>query len=421
MSAYDLTQAIPAKFLAGDILNCPYSGAGKEIALAPGRYKLECWGAQGGYRSSSSYGGKGGYSAGTLSLGEETAAYLYAGGEGNTQTAGSSSSTEVSGGFNGGGSRARYQGGGGGSDIRIGQNSLYARVIVAGGGGSDGASGKTGMYGGGASGGTATQSYGTGGGGGTQTAGGSGGSDNAGSFGQGGKGLYRSSGYGGGGGGGWYGGGGSYPDSSGDDDRGGGGGSGFVWTGANAPAGYLLTEAHRLTDASTTAGNVSFTGPKGTAETGHSGNGYVRVTVLEIYKTAPDPPGNFRQTAQDYFSIGLAWDAPEDALGYKLYRDGVLLSTLTETAYMDTNVQPNSTYQYSVVAYNAEGDGDPAAVAAKTTEGWAMIQPVISAAVWSVNPADINTKTVLAVTVTDQLMILEPEIWYSGELYAGEV
>lgn len=40
-------------------------------------------------------------------------------------------------GYNGGGNASQYgnSGGGGGTDIRIGENSLYNRVIVAGGGG----------------------------------------------------------------------------------------------------------------------------------------------------------------------------------------------------------------------------------------------------------------------------------------------
>lgn len=47
--------------------------------------------------------------------------------------------------------------------------------------------------------------------------------------------------------------------------------------------------------------------------------------------------------------------------------------------------------------------------------------PVISAAVFSVNPATINTKIVLTVKVADVLKILEPEVLYSGEIRAGEV
>ena len=273
---YDLTSTTPTKIKTGDILNCPYSGSAKQITLPKGQYKLECWGAQGGYRNSSSNGGKGGYSVGILNLTQKTIVYLYTGGAGNTG--------KTAGGFNGGGKRSSYNGGGGGTDIRIGSNSLYARVIVAGGGGSDGATYKIGMYGGGTSGGTTTEYYGSGGGGGTQTAGGAGGSNNSGTFGQGGQGLSRSSGYGGAGGGGWYGGGGSYPDGSDDDDRGGGGGSGYVYTSSTAsnyPSGCLLNSSYYLTNAQTIAGNTAFTSPTGTNETGHTGNGYIRITAIK--------------------------------------------------------------------------------------------------------------------------------------------
>ena len=211
-------EIVSSSVVVDSVLNYAYTGSSQNVELLPGKYKLEVWGAQGGYRSSSSYGGRGGYSVGTIALTENTKFFIYVGGSGNTGG--------TSGGFNGGGSRATYNGGGGGTDFRIGSDSLYARVIVAGGGGSDGATNKNGLYGGGTSGGSASQSYGSGGQGGTATSGGAGyssGANTPGSFGKGGQGYNRSSGYGGAGGGGWYGGAGSYPDSSGDDDRGGAG------------------------------------------------------------------------------------------------------------------------------------------------------------------------------------------------------
>lgn len=394
------------------VTNYAYTGAKQTVTLKPGRYKLECWGAQGGYRSSSSYGGLGGYSVGEISLEKQTTLYVYVGGSGNTG--------KTSGGFNGGGARATYNGGGGATDIRVGTDSLYARVIVAGGGGSDGATNRNGMYGGGETGGTATQNYGSGGGGGTQTAGGTGGNSNSGTFGQGGEGKAASSGYAGAGGGGWYGGGGSYPDGSGDDDRGGGGGSGFVWTGQNAPSGYLLGSAYYLTNASTKAGNTSFTAPGGAAETGHSGDGYARITCLELYKQVPDTPANFRQTAKDYFSLSLAWGAVE-CTGYKLYRDGTLISTQTGTTYTDSNVEPNNTYTYKLVAYNSEGDSDPTTLSAKTSEGFVVKIFEITSAAFAPNPVNINSTTKLSVEVTETVKILEPYYYYSGDLYAGEV
>ncbi len=275
----------------GDIVNFPYSGSVVGINLPKGQFKLEAWGAQGGYRSSSTYGGKGGYSVGTITTTKARVAFVRAGGAGNTG--------KTSGGFNGGGRRNTYNGGGGGSDVRLGSDSLYARVIVAGGGGSDGSSARTG----GAGGGTAGQAnqgsgFGTNNGPGNTTYSGSSSSttvtsqstgttslsDIYGGFGFGGNGCYRSSGYGGAGGGGWYGGSGTYPDGSGDDDKSGSGGSGYVYTASTAsqyPSGCLLTTDDYLSDATTTLGTSSFTSPAGSSETGHTGDGHVRITVIK--------------------------------------------------------------------------------------------------------------------------------------------
>ena len=84
MATYDITTTTPSSIKTGDILNCPYSGTYKTLTLPKGQYKLEVWGAQGGYRSSTTYGGKGGYSVGTINLTTRTTVYLYAGGAGNT-------------------------------------------------------------------------------------------------------------------------------------------------------------------------------------------------------------------------------------------------------------------------------------------------------------------------------------------------
>ena len=278
-----------------------YTGAVQSVVLYSGTYKLQVWGAQGGYRSSSTYGGKGGYSIGTITIPSKTTVYIYVGGSGRS---GTKSGNIYKGGFNGGGYRYGYYGGGGASDIRIGTDSLYARVIVAGGGGSDGATGKKGMYGGGTTGGSSTESYTASsnycGKGGTATYSGystsytiatqatTGLNSNStsyycGGFGFGGGGVYLSSGYGGAGGGGWYGGSGTVPDGSGDDDRGGGGGSGYVYTSSTYsqyPSGCLLNSKYYLTSASTTAGNASFTSTSGGSETGHTGDGYARITKI---------------------------------------------------------------------------------------------------------------------------------------------
>lgn len=281
---YDLTSAIPNRIKTGDILNCPYSESVKSITLPKGQYRLECWGAQGG-NYGSYQGGYGGYSAGTLTLSKKTIIYLQTGGKG--------SNSSINGGYNGGGKGVSGgRGGGGASDIRIEQDSLYARVLVAGGGGGSGVtndcSGRG--AGGGVSGLEGYQNTvrvtgsNRSGGGASQTEGGISWNNIAstkGSFGQGGSAYQYSCG---GGGGGWYGGGGAYDNDSDSDGRNGGGGSGYIYTSTFAstyPSGCLLNSQYYLENATTLAGNAIFTSPTGTSETGHTGNGYIRITVIE--------------------------------------------------------------------------------------------------------------------------------------------
>lgn len=275
----------------GDILNFNYTGAVQSITLPKGTYKLECWGAQGGNRSQDSASatvtgsGLGGYSIGTLTLTQLTTCYIYVGGQGGMSS--STGNVKVEGGFNGGGFASHEStgepgnGGGGATDVRIAQDSLYARVIVAGGGGGSGEDDETGGYGGGETGGAGSGNTSL-----TQASQTSGGTNSFG-FGLGGN-TYN----GGAGGGGWYGGASRYSVSSystGSDSEGGGGGSGYVYTSSTAknyPSGCLLNSSYYLSNAQTIAGNNSFASPTGSSETGHSGNGYCRITVIECKNTA---------------------------------------------------------------------------------------------------------------------------------------
>ena len=285
------------KVITEQAVNNSYEATGEvqNVTLNPGTYKLEVWGAQGGSYNDTYAGGKGGYSYGTLTLTDETNLFIYVGKQG-TGT-GTSTTGLVSGGFNGGGngysSSTSYlsSAGGGASDIRIGEDSLYSRVIVAGGGGGAGSysNSSTRHYSGGVGGGesgTAGGQYSTSykaGLGGSQTAAGTsyyGTTANSttssygtvASFGIGASGK-SSSGVAGGGGG-WYGGG--YGRRAA-----GGGGSGYVYTSStssNYPTGNLLTSTYYLTDAATLAGNTSFTDFDGTTVTGHAGDGNAKIT-----------------------------------------------------------------------------------------------------------------------------------------------
>ena len=249
-----------------------YTGAPISVKLAPGKYKLEVWGAEGGGTAKDSAKGKGGYSYGIAIFRHPIELYIYIGEGGKTNGVNAATAT-----FNGGGrGGSGYDGwdgggsGGGGTDFRlIGGNwkdssSLHSRILVAGGGGGNyHHDGGTAGYGGGEKGGTgigvriALP--------GDQTTG------NA--FGYGGdgrNGLFADSGYegNGGGGGGWYGGE-AITDSAANTKNPGAGGSGHV----NTTYFYI---------AETIAGNQPFLSPYGVLETGHSGDGAAKITWMDI-------------------------------------------------------------------------------------------------------------------------------------------
>ena len=269
--------------------NFSYSGNEQVYSVPLGykSFKFEVWGAQGGGRQDcgdGGYGGKGGYSVGTLNAATGISSiYVYVGGMGSC---GPSSRGIAAGGWNGGGSSWRganaAAGGGGGTDIRVNGNTLYNRIIVAGGGGGGGEDSADGVgYGGGLQGGDEASGHNSANPehGGTQTEAGKGGAFGLGA---------NTQCDGGGGGGGWYGGGtnkGQLELPTADDytDAGGGaGGSGYVYTSATAsnyPSGCQLNSSLYLTSAQTIAGNASFPATGGGNETGHGGNGYARITT----------------------------------------------------------------------------------------------------------------------------------------------
>lgn len=303
MATYTIT-TLPIDLEAGDIINCSYTGNVENITLPKGTYKLECWGASGGYGQTSSIsGGLGGYSVGNITLTRSSDIYLLVGGEGSNVNV---TGVTVNGGFNGGGNTRigndSYPcgSGGGASDIRIGSNSLYSRVIVAGGGGGAGYQ-VVGGNGGGTSG-TASENGGQPG---TQTAGGAANSESnsyTSDFGIGGgsDGTATSGNMIVGGGGGWYGGASHNAGSSA--VCGGGGGSGYVYnstTAVNYPSGCTLNSNYYLSNSSTVDGSTSFPSTSGSTETGHSGNGYIRITVID----APPEPSLYIKVNNHWIKI----------------------------------------------------------------------------------------------------------------------
>ena len=333
MATYNLREYTPEKLETGDIVNLPfrsdggtnyddYVGGTRQILLPKGEYMFECWGSQ------ASSGGTGGYAKGVINLGQDTMAYLTAGGYGQNGGA-----------FVGDFSESGYSdGSGGASDIRLVTNDALHKIIVAGGGGYKGSKNilvrdainvpeagihvpavyvtipMPGGYGGGEVGGSSAykdtydETYA--GKGGTQRRGGAGGLDTtsgwriqesrfvSGGFYEVSSGSDRRKAAGGGG---WYGGGAGglviteeiFPDDGQLHQTtyqyGGAGGSGYVFSAAtvgNAPSGYAFGTSYYMTDTVNISGHdagLPITNPDGTVTAGHFGTGHVRITVIRIF------------------------------------------------------------------------------------------------------------------------------------------
>jgi len=77
--------------------------------------------------------------------------------------------------------------------------------------------------------------------------------------------------------------------------------------------------------------------------------------TITVDTTAPTVPGNLRAAGSpSSSSVQLVWNASTDnsVVNYRVMRGNTILTTTASTSYTDTNVLPESTYQYSVVAFD---------------------------------------------------------------------
>jgi chitodextrinase len=84
-------------------------------------------------------------------------------------------------------------------------------------------------------------------------------------------------------------------------------------------------------------------------------------TVLPGDSTAPSVPTNVVATATSGILVDVTWSASTDNVGvdgYAVYRDGIEVGTVdgATTTFADGTVAPNTSYQYTVDAFDAAGN-----------------------------------------------------------------
>lgn len=90
----------------------------------------------------------------------------------------------------------------------------------------------------------------------------------------------------------------------------------------------------------------------------------------------PSAPTDLQQT----MAVRLAWSAVDGASGYNVYRDGTLLTSTTETTYIDLTAAENTEYVYAVSAVGTGGESAKTTLTVYTKSGYFLYKPVVESA-----------------------------------------
>ncbi|WP_068776042.1 glycoside hydrolase family 19 protein [Paenibacillus sp. FJAT-26967] len=102
-----------------------------------------------------------------------------------------------------------------------------------------------------------------------------------------------------------------------------------------------------------------------------SSDAWQLVNTAPVDTQAPTTPSALTNTAKTANSITLTWGASTDNVsvtGYNIYRNNVKVGTTASLTYTDSNLQPSTTYAYTVKAVDgANNESAGAALSAQTT------------------------------------------------------
>ncbi|MBP6963901.1 MAG: GerMN domain-containing protein, partial [Armatimonadetes bacterium] len=101
----------------------------------------------------------------------------------------------------------------------------------------------------------------------------------------------------------------------------------------------------------------------------------VTVNSAVIDTEPPTVPTNLQASAPNMTQVNLTWSASTDNVGvagYKIYRNGTYLTSVTGTSYSNTGLSSNTPYSYAVSAYDGSGN-ESAQCAPVSATTWALI------------------------------------------------
>ncbi len=110
--------------------------------------------------------------------------------------------------------------------------------------------------------------------------------------------------------------------------------------------------------------------------------------------SAPSVPTNLRADSVATNQINVMWNTSADnvgVVGYKLYRNGSLVTTQAANSYADTGLQAGTSYVYAVSAYDAAGN---TSALTNSVTGSTLAQPVVQTYTLTVSKSGTGSGTV---------------------------
>lgn len=149
-----------------------------------------------------------------------------------------------------------------------------------------------------------------------------------------------------------------------------------TWTASTNATGYRVLRNGAEPGSATT--NLTFTDTGLTPGTAYTytvvavdaSDGLTASAISNTVTTLNTPaiPTGLAGSATDA-GVVLTWNAVVGATGYVIFRNGTEIDTSTGRTYTDEDVDPATTYRYSVASTNAAGDSDETAEITITTKG----------------------------------------------------
>ncbi len=133
--------------------------------------------------------------------------------------------------------------------------------------------------------------------------------------------------------------------------------------------------------------------------------------------SAPTKPTGLTANPSSTTQINLSWTASTDNVGvtgYRVYRDGGLVTTVTATNYSDTGLTAGTTYSYAVDAIDAAGNASAQTNAVTATTPTPDIVPPTAVMTAPTSGSTVNGTITVSANATDNVGVQSVEFLLDG-------